>query len=65
MYHLGKIKPVTLRNYFLGKDNDSLDILVLALRDIYRALFSDYGSLNILSNPQISSSFSGTHLQII
>ena len=66
IYHLGKIKTVTLRNYFLGKNNDSLDILVLALRDIYRVLFSDYGSLNILlSNPRIFSSFSGTHLQII
>ena len=40
--------------------------MVLALRDIYRVLFSDYGSLNILlSNPRIFSSFSGTHLQII
>lgn len=49
IYQLGRIKTVTLKNYFLGKNNDSLDILVLALRDIYRALFSDYGSfLNIL-----------------
>lgn len=58
IYHLGEIKTVTLRDYFLGKSNDSLDILVLALRDIQRALFSDYGSfLNILLNPRIFFQF--------